>query len=363
MARKLRSDWWLFIAMLVLVCTSLVMVRSASAFKLPGQPYYFLSKQIAWSLIGGMFLVLLMRIDYRMYRQPRVVYGALAAVMFGLIVVFFMKPSNNTHRWLNVAGVGVQPSEFAKLAAIMFTAMMLERRMESINDLRASIVPIGGVAVAMAMLIFFEPDFGTAAALVATVAVMLFAAGLSYRYLVTLACAVVPVAAVALISEPYRVARLLSFLDPEANRRGPGWQQWQSLIAVGSGGVTGVGIGNSTQKMSYLPEAHTDFIYAVLSEETGMIGATVVLVAFCVIAWRGLVASLRAPDRFGAFLALGLTSMIVIQAFVNISVVLGLMPTKGIPLPFVSSGGSSLIVSFIAMGVLLNVSQQASANT
>jgi cell division protein FtsW len=257
----------------------------------------------------------------------------------------------------------VQPSEFAKLAAIVFTAMMLERRMASIDDLRASVVPIGGMACALAMLIFFEPDFGTAAALVVTVAVMLFAAGLSYRYLVALACAVIPVAAIALISEPYRVVRLLSFLDPEANRRGPGWQQWQSLIAVGSGGVTGVGIGNSTQKMSYLPEPHTDFIYAVLSEEAGLIGATVVLIAFCVIAWRGLAASLRAPDRFGAFLALGITAMLVIQAFVNISVVLGLMPTKGIPLPFVSAGGSSLIVSFIAMGVLLNVSQQASANT
>jgi cell division protein FtsW len=363
MARKLRSDWWLFVAMLVLVCTSLVMVRSASAFKIPGEPFYFLSKQVAWSLIGATLLILLMRIDYRLYRHPLVVYGALGAVALGLVIVFFMRPANNTHRWLNLAGVGVQPSEFAKLAAIMFTAMMLERRMESINDLRASIVPIVGVASALAMLIFFEPDFGTAAALVVTVAVMLFAAGLSYRYMVALACAVVPVAVVALMAEPYRVARLLSFLDPEANRRGHGWQQWQSLIAVGSGGVTGVGIGNSTQKMAYLPEPHSDFIYAVLSEEAGLIGATVVLIAFCVIAWRGLAAALRAPDRFGAFLALGITAMIVVQAFVNISVVLGLMPTKGIPLPFVSAGGSSLIVSFIAMGVLLNVSQQASANT
>ncbi len=353
----------LFIAMLVLVCTSLVMVRSASAFKVPDQPYYFLSKQIAWSLIGGSLLILLMRIDYKIYRHPLVVYGALAGVTMGLLIVFAMPASNGTHRWLNVASVGVQPSEFAKLAVILFTAMMLERRMESVNDLRASLGPIGGVAFGLATLIFLEPDFGTAVALSVTVAVMLFAAGLSYRYILCIAVAAIPIVIFAMLAAPYRVARLLSFVDSsQANRQGPGWQAWQSQMAVGSGGLTGVGIGNSTQKMAYLPEPHTDFIYAVLSEETGMIGAALVLIAFCVIAWRGLGASLRAPDRFGAFLALGLTSMIVVQAFVNISVVLGLLPTKGIPLPFVSAGGSSLIVSFIAMGVLLNVAQQSSAN-
>jgi cell division protein FtsW len=215
----------------------------------------------------------------------------------------------------------------------------------------------------MLALIMFQPDYGTSVALLAIVAVMVFAAGLPWRYLASAALAVVPVVAAVAILEPYRVNRLTAFLDPWADRSDKGYQVVQSLIAVGSGGLTGKGLGYSTQKLGYLPYPHTDFIYAVVGEELGLVGASVLLVCFCVITWRGLKTASRAPDAFGAFLALGLTAMIAVQAFVNMSVVLGLLPTKGITLPFISAGGSSLIMSLAAMGVLLNISQRASATT
>jgi cell division protein FtsW len=213
----------------------------------------------------------------------------------------------------------------------------------------------------MVALILLEPDFGTAMALVLIVAAMIFAAGLHYRYLIGTLLVVLPAVYVVLVSAPYRRRRLLAFWDPWADPLGDGFQIIQSLIAVGTGGVFGRGLMAGVQKLFYLPEPHTDFIYAVIGEELGLIGATTTLVCFCLIAWRGLRITMRAQDAFGAFVALGMTIMIVVQAFVNMSVVLGLMPTKGIPLPLVSAGGSSLVVSLVGMGVLLNISQHETA--
>ena len=209
----------------------------------------------------------------------------------------------------------------------------------------------------MSGLILLEPDLGTAASLLMIVGAMVFAAGLNYRYLVGTALAAVPVLYLLIASSPYRLRRLLAFLNPEADPLGDGFQVMQSLIAVGTGGVLGRGLMGGVQKLFFLPEPHTDFIYAVIGEELGLLGATTVLVCFCVIAWRGVRIAVRAQDSFGSFLALGLTAMIAVQALVNISVVLGLLPTKGIPLPLVSSGGSSLLISLLGVGVLLNVSQ------
>jgi cell division protein FtsW len=209
----------------------------------------------------------------------------------------------------------------------------------------------------MAGLILLEPDLGTAISLLMAVAAMIFAAGLNYRYMVGTVLAAAPVLYFLIASSPYRLRRLLAFMNPEADPLGDGFQVMQSLIAVGTGGVFGRGLMGGVQKLFFLPEPHTDFIYAVIGEELGLLGATTVLICFCVIAWRGVRIALRAQDAFGSFLALGLTAMIAVQALVNISVVLGLLPTKGIPLPLVSSGGSSLMISLLAMGVLLNVSQ------
>ena len=255
----------------------------------------------------------------------------------------------------------MQPSELAKLAAIFFIAALLERRMHRIDDVKYALLPIGVVVATIVGLILLEPDFGTSMSLVLIVTVMVFAAGINYRYVVGAMLCALPMVYLLVMGTAYRRRRMLAFLHPWDDPLGDGFQVIQSLIAVGTGGVSGRGLMNGVQKLFYLPEAHTDFIYSVISEELGLLGATAVLLCFCVLTWRGMRVALRAPDTFGSFLALGLTTMIAVQAFINISVVLGLMPTKGIPLPFVSNGGSSLLINLVGMGILLNVSQHATA--
>ena len=364
MARKLRSDKVLFLATALLLCASVVMVYSASAVLAMGRfdqpPWFFLLKQVIWAILGMGLLGVAMRVDYRLLRRPLVIYGALAVSVVALIVVFFGPAINGTRRWFSVGGVGIQPSEFAKIAVILFVAAALERRMETLDRAARALAPVVVVTGIVCGLIVLEPDFGTAFTLLAIVGVMVFAAGLPYRYLAGLMAALVPVLFAVMVSEPYRVQRLLAFLDPWADPYGRGYQVIQSQIAVGTGGVLGQGLMAGVQKLFYLPHPHTDFIYAVIAEETGLVGASVVLLCFAVILWRGLGTAAAAPDPFGAFLALGVTMMVTFQAFFNISVVLGLLPTKGIPLPFVSAGGSSLLINLLAMGILLNVSQHAS---
>jgi cell division protein FtsW len=360
MARKLQSDKWMFLAAVALVCASVVMVYSASAMlalERFQQPYLFVTKQVMWVAVGVALLSLVMRVDYRTYRNERLIWTLLAVAAALLAAVLFSRPVNGTRRWFALAGFGIQPSELAKLAIVLFTALILERRMHRINDITYSLLPIALVAGAVTGLILLEPDFGTAVALLAIVSVMVFAAGLNYKYFAGAALLLVPALYAVLMSASYRRDRLLAFWDPWADPLGNGFQIIQSLIAVGTGGVFGRGLMEGRQKLFFLPEPHTDFIYAVIAEETGLVGALVILACFGVLAWRGLRASSRAPDSFGAFLALGITMMIVLQAFVNISVVLGLMPTKGIPLPLVSAGGSSLLINLLGVGVLLNISQ------
>jgi cell division protein FtsW len=362
MARKLQSDKWLFLATLALVCVSVVMVYSASAVVALDryqQPYYFVTRQVMWALLGLAVLSIVMRVDYRTYRNEQVAWGALALVGVLLVAVLFARPINGSRRWFGVGGFGIQPSELAKVAAVLFTAITLDRRMARINDVKYALSPIALITAGLGALILLEPDFGTAAAMALVVGVMVMGAGLSYRYIVGLIALAVPLGYLVLISAPYRIRRLTAFWCPECDPLGDGFHLLQSLIAVGSGGWLGRGLMGGVQKLFYLPEPHTDFIYAVIAEELGLLGATLVVVCFCVIAWRGLRASVTAPDRFGAFLALGITTMVVAQAMLNISVVLGLAPTKGIPLPLVSSGGSSLLVNLASIGVLLNISQHA----
>jgi cell division protein FtsW len=365
MARKLKSDKLLFTAMLLLVCASVVMVYSASAviaMERYHQPNLFLFKQATWVLFGLAVMPIVMRIDYRHYRQPIVIWTALGLASLALVGVLFGPRINGARRWFGVAGVGVQPSELAKIAVIFFVAAILERRMERIDDLKYALVPIAIVVGGVVGLVLLQPDLGTALSIVIIAAAMVFAAGINYRYIIGLLLVSLPAAYIVLVSADYRRRRLMVFLNPWEDPLGDGFQVIQSLIAVGTGGVFGRGLMAGVQKLFYLPYPETDFIYAVIGEELGLLGATIVLACFCVIAWRGLRTALRAPDRFGAFLALGLTAMVAFQAFFNMSVVLGLLPTKGIPLPFVSFGGSSLLISMIGMGILLNVSQHASTS-
>ena len=366
MARKLKSDKVLFIATFLLVCVSVVMVYSASALvalERYEQPYLFLTKQLMWVVLGLAVLAMAMKVDYRTYRNETFIWGLLGLVLLMLVAVLFSTPINGTSRWFNVGGFGIQPSEFAKVVCVLFVALVLERRMHRIDELSYSLPPIAIVVGPIVGLILLQPDYGTAIALLLIVGMMVFAAGLHYRYLVGVALVAIPVLYIVLVSAPYRRRRLLAFWDPWADPLGDGFQIIQSLIAVGTGGVVGRGLMAGVQKLFYLPEPHTDFIFAVIAEELGLIGATCVLACFCVIAWRGLRISMRAEDSFGSFIALGITTMIAVQAFVNMSVVLGLMPTKGIPLPLVSNGGSSLLVNLLGVGVLLNISQHESAET
>ena len=362
MARKLKSDKLLFGAALLLICTGIVMVYSASAvlaMEKHKDPYFFLIKQSMWVLVGLCLLPIVMRFDYRHYREPAVIWTILALSGALLIAVLFGREVNGAKRWLSIGGLGIQPSELAKLAIIIFTAALLERRMNRIDEVSYSLLPMGVVLGVIVALILLQPDLGTAAALTMIAAVMVFTAGLSYSYVAGLFLASLPALYVLVTTQEYRVKRFTAFLNPESDPLGAGHQVIQSKIAVGAGGIFGKGLMGGMQKLFYLPEPHNDFIYAVAAEELGLIGATLIVGCFVVITWRGLRAGARAPDRFGAFLAIGLTTMIAFQAMFNISVVLGLLPTKGIPLPFVSAGGSSLLINMIGVGMLLNISQHA----
>lgn len=364
MARTLKTDKLLFLATLLLVGTSIVMVYSASSFMAlvkHQSPAYFLFKQLAGVILGFILMAVTMRIDYRIYKQPALIWFGLIAVFLALVGVFFTHKINGTYRWFVVGPINIQPSEFAKLALMFFTAALLEKRMHRVNEIGYALMPIGIAVGLFVGLILLEPDFGTSVAILGIVATMVFAAGLSYRYLLTGFLIAAPTLLGIAWLAPYRRQRLLSFLDPWNNQLKEGYQVVQSLIAIGSGGIFGRGLMAGVSKQSFLPEAHTDFIAAVIGEELGLIGITFIIATFGLVAWRGLRAAVLAPDRFGSLLAIGLTTMVAMQAFFNLSVVTSLLPNKGLPLPLISNGGSSVLMNMIGMGILLNISQQSSA--
>ena len=348
-----------------------VMIFSASAVTAEhqyGHAYIFVLRQTVWLVAGLLGMFLLMRLDYHRLREPAVVYTALCLVVLMLAGTFFLDKSHATHRWIRIGPVGIQPSELAKLVAILYLAWFLDLRRRtttslefSKGDLVRTILPAVGPILVCVVLIVMQPDLGTSVDIVLIMTAILFVAGLSWKWLLVGLAAALPALFLLIAHVSYRQARMMAFLHPESDPQGAGFQLLQSLIAVGSGGFTGVGLMESKQKLFYLPEAHTDFIYAVICEELGFIGAALVIVLFAVYGWRGLRAAFNAPDGFGRMLALGATAMVLFQSLINFAVVIGLMPTKGIPLPFVSYGGSSLLVMLLATGVLLNISQQSTS--
>lgn len=363
MARRLESDRILFGAVVVLVLFGALMIFSASAVMAEqrfGSSYHFLLRQLIWTLLGFAVMMGAMHFDYRRLAQPTLIFPALGLQFLLLVVVLFADRTNNAHRWLHMGPVTIQPSELSKIVLAVFFAYLLAQRKGAVDDVRHTLLPIGVISAVNVALIMLEPDLGTSIALMLIVCAMLFAAGLRLLYFVYGAAAVIPLLYVAIFHVGYRQRRILAFLDPYSDPLGKGFQIIQSFIAVGTGGINGVGLMDGKQKLFYLPEPHTDFIFAVIGEELGFIGGLVVLGLFALILWRGLRAAMQSTDEFGRLLAIGLTVMIVGQALVNISVVLGLMPTKGIPLPLISYGGSSLMVNLAAVGVLLNISQHSS---
>jgi cell division protein FtsW len=360
MARKLASDKVVFAALVALSLFGCVMIYSASAVsagETSGNPYRFLVKQIVALIVGGLAAFVVYRTDYRFFSRPWVVYGTYGGSLLLCAAALFHAPINAARRWISLGPFRLQPSEILKIGLVFLLAYQVSRKQRRAGDVEAVLAPVILMTALAAGIVLAEPDFGTAACYVMISAVVLWLAGLRARFFWIVAAGLPPLLAALALSPGYRRARLLSFLNPEADPLGAGFQTIQSLIAVGAGGWTGNGLGGGRQKLFFLPDPHTDFIFAIVGEELGFAGALAVVLCFAVVAWRGLRAARRAPDPFAALLASGATAMIVVQAAINISVALGLVPTKGIPLPFVSYGGSSLVASWIAGGLILNVSQ------
>jgi cell division protein FtsW len=362
MAKRVSVDRWLFTVTLLLIFIGLIMVFSASAVMAKeryGSGYFFLLRQMGWAAAGLLAMVVAMRIDYKRYKHPALVFSIIGLTTVMLIAVFFLDRSHHTHRWIHWGPMSFQPSEMAKPALILFLAFFLEGRTRAMDDWRNTILPAVVPTLVFIGLIVFQPDLGTAIACAAITTCVLFVAGMQMQYLCYAFLASLPVLYLLIFRVAYRRARILAFLDPYSDPQGRGFHIIQSLIAVSTGGLTGVGLMEGKQKLFYLPEPHTDFIFAVTAEELGLVGSLIVVMLFAIFLWRGIRTALRTNDTFGRFLAVGITSMIVVQAFINMSVVLDLMPTKGIPLPFISYGGSSLFFTLICVGVLLNISKHA----
>jgi cell division protein FtsW len=366
MPRSLQPDRKLFGVTLALCLIGAVMVFSASAMTASeqfGMGYIFLLRQMVYVVLGIAGMFWLANTDYRKLRNPQVVFTFLSISMVLLVLVFFLDRSHKVHRWVRLGPLSLQPSELAKLAVILYLAWFLENRRApgapGMNDIKRTLLPALGTVMMVVLLVLEEPDMGTAFMICLIAFALLWVGDLSLKYIGVSIAAAIPAVVVLIASSPYRLERVKTFLGLSADPKGHGFQLAQSLIAVGSGGMTGVGLMESRQKLFFLPEAHTDFIFSIICEELGFIGAVVLIALFAVYGWRGFVAAMKAPDDFGKFLALGITTMVVGQALINLSVVMGMLPTKGIPLPFISYGGSSLFGMLLATGVLLNISQHA----
>jgi cell division protein FtsW len=382
MSLRLKTDWILFVTVLLMVLFGIVIVYSASSIMARLDPrfnssWHFVMRQMGWAVVSVVVMMTLKKTNYRKFNSSSVAFSAIGVALLMLGVVYFVDAAH--HRWLRLGGpVGVQPSELAKPALVVFLAFFVTWRARAINNTRHTLLP-AALAVGLVIFAVVVADLGTAVVLAAAAGTVFFVAGLQWRY-----CAIV--AAIAMLGlvifiyrEPFRLARVVRFFDPQFKivtkfdkngtikarmekslaTRDTNYQLQQSKIAVGAGGPLGLGLMNGKQKLLYLPEAHTDFIYAVVGEEMGMFGSVGLLIGFAVIAWRGLRAAMKMQDDFGRYLALGVTVVVVIQGLINMSVVLGMMPTKGIPLPMISYGGSSLLSTLALLGILMNVSEHA----
>jgi len=363
MPKKLTPDLWLFGAVVALCSVGVVMVYSASAIIAADRfhdPLFFLKKQFFWALLGFGCLWAAMRVDYR--RLERLV-GPLLLVSFVLLVLVLVPPFgqeiNGTRRWFRGGPISFQPVELAKFSLVLYLAAFLSRRQELMRSFGQGLLPPLLIAGLMAGLTILQPDLGNSLALIILTLALAYLAGARLGHMLVVAAPAVPAVALLIVMKPYRWRRMLAFVNPWDDPQATGFQIIQSFLALGSGGWFGLGLGESKQKLFYLPEPYTDFIFSIIGEELGLVGATAVISLFALLLWRGLRIGLRAPDAFGVYLAFGLTIMLATQTVVNIGVVTGALPTKGLPLPFVSFGGSALLMTMFSAGVLLNISQHA----
>ena len=366
MSARVGVDKWLFFTTLLLVVVGLVMVFSASA--VVAQERYHsefadLGRQAGWALFGVAVMFILMHVDYSLYNTPRFLYPALGITTLLLLLVFFIPGSHNTHRWIRFGGhFTFQPSEIAKPVMVLFLAWFLHTRLDKMRDLKQTLLRAAVVPVVFIALVAKQPDLGTALVLAGVTAMMLILAGMEWKYLAIGVGAALPFLAAMLFLVAWRFQRILVFLHPNCDAKdassAASYHVCQSLIAVGSGGFSGRGYMEGMQKLFYLHEAPTDFIFANIAEELGFIGAISIVALFILFGVRGLRTAFRSQDPFARLVAFGITTSILLQAFFNISVVLSLVPTKGIPLPLISSGGTSLFCTLASIGILLNISKK-----
>ena len=344
----------LFGALMVYSASAMIAVRESGG----ASQFTYFYKQFGFTIVGLLVMFIASRIDYRHLAHPVAVYAIFAFTVVLLVAVFAFPEINGARRWIRMGPFSIQPSEIAKVTLPIFLAYFLTRNEDRVGEIKSTVIPCLGALVLLGGLVFIEPDLGTTIVLCAIFSAVYFAAGAKILHIATLAAAMVVMALGAVLLAPWRVERLMAFLDPFAHSDDAGYQVVQSLYAIGSGGVFGEGFAKGQQKLFYLPYPYSDFIFSVVGEELGLIGTLTVLIAFGLLLWRGTRAAMKAPDRFGMLLGIGIITGIIVQALFNISVVISLLPAKGIPLPFISYGGSSVLVTMAAVGILLNISRQ-----
>jgi len=360
MVKPSGIDRTLLAVSLLLIAIGFLMIFSTTpviAREKYGDSLHFLNKQLLFLVLGLLVLASLVLCRAPFYLNPRLVLLAMALAFTGLSLVFFFEKVNNTSRWIRIGSLSLQPSEFAKIALVLYLAMMLSRRDVDVNQPRSLGLLLLPVAF-MEGLVLKEPDFGNFVIIAVVTLVLLFLAGLRLRYFAAVFLVLAPLLALLIQSSPMRQDRIRSFLNPESYASTHGFQATQSTYAIGSGGLFGQGIGNSTQKLFYLPYAYSDFIFAIIAEELGFFGALAVIALFALYFLRGMAIARQSDNPHTYLLVAGLVTLLVFQALMNVSVAVGLFPTKGIPLPFISSGGTSLLGSLIITGIILNVSRQ-----
>lgn len=350
------------VLILLLLCTGIVMIYSASgiyAYEKFGDSSFFLKRHLIYLSFGVIMAFIVMYFDYRRlrrYSRPLIIFTILL-----LICLFpFGKEIGGVKRWFKFGLLSFQPSEFAKLALVIYLADFLSRRQSRLADFRRGFLPPAIVTGLIALLILAQPDFGCALTILLLGSILFCTAGIQLRYILSTFLLSIPIISLAVITAPYRWRRIVAFINPWADPQGSGFQLIQSYLALGSGGIFGVGLGKSQQKLLYLPAAQTDFIFSIIGEELGLIGTGVVVILFLLFMWQGLKVAYTSDDLFGRFLALGIVSIITIQVIINIGVSTGSIPTKGLPLPFISYGGTSLVFNLIGVGLLLNISRSSS---
>jgi cell division protein FtsW len=351
----------LFMTMIVLICIGLVMIYSATgiyASERYHDEFFFLKRHLSFILIGTALALWAMMSDYRKLRRfarPLLIISVILLLM--VMVPGLGKQVSGARRWFRFKFFSFQPSEFAVLAMIVYVADFIARKQNQIMTIRWGLLPIMCVLGCISVLILAQPDLGTTISISAVVFLMLYVGGVPWRYLLFILLLAACMLYILIVREPYRMRRIVAFLNPWADPKGSGFQIIQSQIALGSGGLFGAGLGHSRQKLFYLPAAHTDFIFSIIGEELGLLGTIGVIVLFIILIRLGMKVVKNAPDRFGYFLSLGLVSLLAFRAIVNIGVSCGILPTKGLPLPFISYGGSSFVFDMISVGILLNIAK------